>query len=394
VTVVETPPQPQPSQDELEALIEEARCRTRRRRRIVATVGLAVIGASAGVAVVLLSRGGHSTEPAVPQGFHLVHARGPVSHATITEYPPLRQRLVDVATGRERPAPLVLEVWWDAKSGFDRVVGRVAGRVGFDVVGQTCEGPSRLPRRFCLPPPPFDLPKMHYRLPVDPAAVRVVGKGTYRGHPVIWLEGLVNGRRPSPRSAGYDWVALDVVTHRPVAKREFAHGRKFYEESYSVLGDLPGKDVTFVVPDQGAARHSFPPFPSVPSHFRRTDLRRARSALGIVPLWLGPRFAGHTLKSVAIGSEDAVAPNGSGLLRRARFVRFDYGALSFREFGRVRPFGFVNGPPRGRIVIDGDIVQLSRDRLVVIAQFPGRALPIKRSAALAFARALRPVPSG
>jgi hypothetical protein len=131
------------------------------------------------VAVVLLSSGGHSTEPAVPQGFHLVHARGPVSHATITECPPLRQRLVDVATGRERPAPLVLEVWWDAKSGFDRVVGRVAGRVGFD--------------------------------------------------------------RASPRSAGYDWVALDVVTHRPVAKREFAHGRKFYEESYSVSATCRAK---------------------------------------------------------------------------------------------------------------------------------------------------------
>ena len=389
MTVVETPPRPQPSQDELEALIEEARRRARRRRLIAAAVVLAVISAGA-LALVLVDRGGKSAEPAVPTGFHLVHARGPVSHATITEYPLPPQRLVDVATGRERLAPLVLDVWWDAKSGFDRVVGRIGGRVEFDVVGQTCQGPSGAPGRFCLPPPPFVLRNMHYRLPVDRKAVRVVGKGMYRGHEVVWLEGLVNGR-PNPRAAGYESVAVDVATRKPVGKRSFAKGRTFYEEAYSVLGDLPAKDVTFVVPDGGAARNSFPPFPSGTSHFRTVDLRRARAVLGIVPLWLGPRFAGHALKSVALGSDDAVAPNGIDQLRRATFVRFDYGVVSFREFGRVRPFGLVDGPARGRIMV-GDGVELNRNGLLVMAEFPGQASPIERSAALEFAKALRPVP--
>ena len=390
MTVVETPPRPQPSQDELEALIEEARRRARRRRLAVTAVALAAIAAGAGLAVVLLDRGGGRTERAVPEGFHLVQAQGPVSHATITEYSPPPQRLVDVATGGELPAPLVLEVWWDAKSGLDRVVGRVAGRVEFDVVGQTCQGSSSFPHRFCLPPPPFVLRNMHYRLPVDRKAVRVVGKGTYRGHEIVWLESLVNGR-PDPRAAGYDRVAVDVTTHRPVARRSFAKGRAFYEEAYSVLGDLPAKDMTFVVPDGGAARNSFPPFPSGTSHSRGAGLQRARVALGIVPLWLGPRFAGHALKSVAIGSDDAIAPNGIDQLRRAPFVRFDYGAFSVREYGRVRPFGFVDGPARGRIVV-GDNLELSRDGLLVIAEFPGRSQPFERSAVLEFANALRPVP--
>ena len=57
-----------------------------------------------------------------------MQAKGPVSHATITEYSPTRSRIVDRASGNARSAPLVLEVWWDRRSGFDRVVVRVDGR--------------------------------------------------------------------------------------------------------------------------------------------------------------------------------------------------------------------------------------------------------------------------
>src|SRR4029453_18212699 len=153
--IVETPPRPQPSQ-ELEALIEEARRRARRRRLISAASAAAVLVTGAVVAAVVFTHGGGGSHVAVPPGYHLVQAKGPVAHATITEYPLTRSRVVDLATGNERSAPLVLEVWWDRRSGFDRVVGRVDRRVQFDTVGQTCKGPD-VPGRFCLPPPPFVL---------------------------------------------------------------------------------------------------------------------------------------------------------------------------------------------------------------------------------------------
>ena len=389
MTVVETPPQRQPSQDELEALIEEARQRTRRRRLIIAISAAAVLVTGAGVfAAVALTRGGSGNNVSVPPGYHLVQAKGPVAHATITEYPLTRSRVVDVASGNERSAPLVLEVWWDRRSGFDRVVGRVDGRVLFDTVGQTCQGPD-VPGRFCFPPPPFVLQNMHYRWPIDRKAVRVVGRGTFRGHDVIWLEALVSGK-PSPPGTGGDRVALDSVTHRPLVKRSVARGRVFYEEHYSLLSDLHGKTVSFVVADGGAARNSFPPFLNSPSSSRKATLAAAQRALGRAALWLGESHRGQRLRSVEVGTEVAKAPNGSAL-QRARFVRFDYGSIRLQEFGRVKPLGFVGGPRPGRIVV-GDSIMLSRDGLLVIADL--QPLPIDTTAALTLAKALRPISGG
>jgi hypothetical protein len=387
VTVVDTPPRAEPSQEELEALIEEARPRAR--RLFIAASAAAVLVAGAAVfGGVVLTRGGRGNDVAVPAGYHLVQAKGPVAHATITEYPLTRSRAVDLSTGNERSAPLVLEVWWDRRSGFDRVVGRVDGRVQFDTVGQTCQGPD-VPGRFCLPPPPFVLENMHYRWPIDRKAVRIVGRGTFRGHDVIWLEGLVNGK-PSPPSIGADRVAIDSITHRPLVKRTLTRGRLWYEEVYSVLSDLPAKSVSFVVPDGGAARNSFPPFPNAPSSSHKATLAAARRALGPAALWLGERYRSHRLRSVEVGTEVAQAPNGS-VLQRAKFVRFNYGSVRLQEFGRVKPLGFVHGPRPGRILV-GDNIMLSRNGLLVIAE--PRPLPIGTSAALALAKALRPVPGG
>jgi hypothetical protein len=227
---------------------------------------------------------------------------------------------------------------------------------------------------------------MHYRWPIDRKAVRVVGRGAFRGHNVIWLEGLVNGK-PSP---GAERVALDSVTHRPLVKRSFFHGRLFYEEVYSLLSDLPGKTVSFVVPDGGAARNSFPPFPRLHLSSRKTTLAVARRALGSPALWLGRSYRGHRLKSVEVGTEVAKATNGS-VLQRARFVRFDYGSIRLQEFGRVKPAGLVHGPRPGRILV-GDDIMLSRDGLLVIAGV--QPLPFDTTAAMALAKALRPVPGG
>jgi hypothetical protein len=386
VTVVESPPRPQPSQDELEALIEEARRRARRRRLIIAACAAVVLGTAAVFGGVVLARGGSGAQVAAPPGYHVVQAKGPVSHATITEYPGTPSRVVDLATGDERSAPVVLEVWWDRRSGFDRVVGRVDGRVQFDTVGQTCQGPDT-PRRFCLPPPPFVLENMHYRWPIDRKAVRVVGRGTYRGHAVVWLEALVSGK-PSPPSVGGDRVALDLVTHRPLGKRSVARGRVFYEEGYSLLPDLPGKQVSFVVPDGGAARNSFPPSPSLRSSSHKATPTAARRAVGPTALWLGESFRGHRLRSVEVGTQVSEAADGS-VLQRAKFVRFDYGSIRLQEFGRVKPLGFVSGPGSGRILVGGNVM-LSRDGLLVIVD----SLPMDKTAALGLAKALRPVPAG
>jgi hypothetical protein len=265
------------------------------------------------------------------------------------------------------------------------VVGRIDGRVQFDTVGQTCQGPD-VPRRFCLPPPPFVLENEHFRWPIDRKAVRVVGRGAFRGHHVIWLEGLVNGK-PSPPNSGAERVALDSVTHRPLAKRSFIHGGTYYEETYSVLSDLPGKSVSFVVPNGGATRNSFPPGPHTSASSRKATPAAARSALGAA-LWLGETYHGQRLRSVEVGTEVARAQNGS-ILQRVKFVRFDYVRVRLQEYGRAKPPGFVNGPRPGRILVDYNVM-LNRDGLLVIGEL--QPLPINTASARALAKALRPVP--
>lgn len=196
--------------------------------------------------------------------------------------------------------------------------------------------------------------------------------------------------RAPPRADG-DRIAFDVLTHRPFAKRTFVHGRLWYEEVYPVLSDLPRTSVSFIVPDGGAARNSFPPFPNLVTHAATVNLRTARAALGVVPLWLGPRFDGHLLRSVEVGTETSKAPNGR-VLGRTKFVRFDYSTVTLREYGRGKPFGFLHGPRPGRIVLDGNAM-LSRDGLLIFAEPVGPVPPIRRAAALALAKALRKVPS-
>ena len=120
MTVVEAPPPHQPPQDELEALIEEARRRTRRRRLLI---GGAVVGALcvAGliVGLVLALRGGTST--AVPRGFHVVRARGPVQHLVLEDL--LRPApTVDLATGARRGLIMLARPYDDMSVPYEMII--------------------------------------------------------------------------------------------------------------------------------------------------------------------------------------------------------------------------------------------------------------------------------
>jgi hypothetical protein len=130
-----------------------------------------------------------------------------------------------------------------------------------------------------------------------------------------------------------------------------------------------------IVPRQGGWRNP----PSAVAIVTGQRLPAARKALGTTPLWLGRSFEGHRLASVVVGVESLRAPK-TGLLRPTRFARFDYGAFAVHEYEQDRPFANGQEPTNGR------------DGLLVIAEL--QPLPIGTSAALALAKALRPVPGG
>jgi hypothetical protein len=384
--VVVAPPNAPAHHDELEALIEEARRRARRRRLAYLAAGIIVVVAAGTVAtVVALMRGGGGT--ALPEGFRVVHARGPVQRAVL-EHLPSGFTTVDVASGRARPTRGTQEIWWDARLGMAKEDFRQDGRLLGSFPQQNCAGSG--PGRFCIPPPPFDVRPKGLVWSPKPGSARRVGEGTFRGRRVIWIEGLVRPDTGKPYLSG-DQAGYDALTHRLVALRTISRdsrfkGRVFSLTAVTMLPDLPADDVSFVVPKQGMWRNP----PSSATTITGQRLPAARKALGTTPLWLGRSFEGHQLQSVVTGIESEQAPT-TGRLRPARFARFDYGAFSIQEFGQDRPFWQEEEPLAGSVVFTRDRAVLARDGVLLAVQSTGPKFRIDRAEALALARALRPL---
>jgi hypothetical protein len=402
MTTIAPPQRPQPSQEELEALIEEARRRARRRRLAYVAAAVIVLAAAGVVLGIVLPQGGGGST-AAPAGYHFVQAKGTVAHERVEQVwlscrgrlarpvcgPERKTRLVDLATGKAQPASDVQEVWWDPKSGLVRVVERIAGQVAFDRVGQQCEIPGSKPgdHSFCNEPPPFGLAKFGFALPVDPSRARVAGRGVVRGHHVIWVENLVTQDKSSrPQTTGQR-VAFDARTHEPVARKENFPG---LTELFSRLPDLPAKSVKFVVPDGGAPRNNYPPGSGFAESTPR-PVDQTKKALGRAPLWLGPSYQGHRLRSAAVGIQGQKAANGARL-DAVPFVSFDYGAVRLLEFAKS-PDWFPDGPPQGKLLLDGNGATLRRDGVLVLAGTnPAAHTPsVELASALALAKALRPL---
>src|SRR5689334_10616454 len=144
-TIVEAPPEP--SHDELEALIEEARRRARRRRLLIGgAVATALLLAGLAAGLVLALRGGSGTQ--VPKGFHAVRARGPVQHARLEELK-VPIKTVALADGAAEPTRVTREVWWNKTTGLYRTVYRYDGVLIGDLVQDGCLTPDR---SICAPP--------------------------------------------------------------------------------------------------------------------------------------------------------------------------------------------------------------------------------------------------
>lgn len=388
MTVTAPPERPQPTCEELDALIEEARRRSRRRRLAYASAVLAALLVAGAVFGVVALTGGGGAGSALPEGYHLVQARGPVQHAVLEEVKSTFQT-VEAATGQARPTRATQEIWWDAHSGLSRTVYRLDGRVIADVPRQSCQGTGA--RRFCVPPSPFDLGSKGLGWP--PRAHFAQRTGTFRGHRVVWIEGLVQPERAKPYPSG-EQAAYDAVTHRPVAIRSIVRGGRFdghifYFSAITMLPDLPGKHVSFAVPNGGAGLND----PSTATTITGQRLPAARAALGAAPLWLGRSFRGHKLASVVVGTEGEQSKTGR-TLRPARFARFDYGSFALKEFGGDRPFWREQDPAAGTIVVGGSSATFARDGFLINVYSTGPKVRIDNETALALFKALRPAPSG
>jgi hypothetical protein len=380
------PPKPSPP-DELEALIEEARRRARRRRLAYLAATVLAVAFGAGIYSIVSFTGGGGGKSSLPAGFSYVQARGSVQHVRVDVRSPFAGQVVQAASGKARPYTLTEEVWYDRAGQLYRARQSLAGRTQLDLVAHAfCQGPPQ--NRFCIPPGPLTDLQSAPRWPLDPKRARVIGQSTFRGRPAVWVKSLGIGGNADDR-----W-ALDPATHQPVVYRTVSRlrGRSFVnDEVFTVLPDLPAKDFRFAVPEGGAQQsHSFPPLPELVTQARATSVSAVGDVLGTPPLWLGQSFRGHRLRRLETGTEGFRAKTGRTLLP-AKFVSFDYGALKLREFGAQRSFRFLQGPFGGEILVFGGNAEFTRGALLIVAAGQSAIAPAE---AIALAKALRALPAG
>src|SRR5262249_21351378 len=141
-------------------------------------------------------------------------------------------------------------------------------------------------------------------------------------------------------------------------------------------------------------RGSFPPGPNMTTEKRASSLVAARKAFGSTPLWLGRRFDGHPLDSVALGTERARSASAS-TFDSARFVELRYGPVTVREFGAGRAVGQTGGPPAGRAIRANSGfpgATLTRDGFLILIS--KRHANVNRDMVLAVSGALQRIPPG
>jgi hypothetical protein len=388
MTLTAPPEVPQPSYDELEALIEEARRRARRRRLLIAggaVVAALVVG---GIFAALLWPSGKSASGGdLPEGFHAVQAQGPVQHALVEQFLP-RLTTIALDTGRTRPTRVTNELWWDARSGLFRTLVREDGVVVGDLVQRNCFAVGA--RQMCLPPSPYDLLSRGVAWQPRPKIARRVGTGTFRGHRVLWVEQLVVPARKPPYPSGSQ-AAFDVVTHRLVGLRQrLRHpdgsaGPLFDKSAVTMLPDLSAKKVSFAVPDGGAPRNLSGALDA--SH--KVTLARAADVLGRPPLWLGRSYRGHRLRVVQAGQLGG--QNAKGAYGVVPLVRLDYGPFYIDEVGSKRSIWLKGAPKPGTLVSDrvNSGFTFGRDGVVVQVVLGGAADNAPADL-VALARSLRP----
>lgn len=410
-TSVITPFQP-PRHEDPEALIEEARRRTRVRRLSYAAAALLAVLVGAGIWGRFALTNGSTKNGSAPPGFHLVRAKGVVEHEVIETQGLLRLNTLDLATGRQRPTRRTAEVWFDPRSALARVVVRQDGRTRTDQV-VACN-----PTRYgsCVPAFSFAL-----NSPIDSQNyVRDPGISRFHGRRVIWAGKSVKGAfGPTPGEG--ERVGIDIGTHEPIAYRYLEHAEVVGESRVTRrLTDVPAGHFWFSVPDGGVGG-GFPkmssPNPAVRSPETSQLGARLRRLLGRTPLWLGREVEGRPLRSIAIGRETLEAKTGAKL-SAVPYVRYDYGRFVLQEYGAKHPIWYREGPRPGRLVLERgadygglghapvtdpltdptvEWAALSRNGLLVVISPSGVAWPdryLTQARSRRLAAALRPVPAG
>lgn len=402
-----------------------------RRRRARATVVRRALPAIAAFAVVLVAllQPWQAGGPSFTSRALAAVGAAPVLHAVV-ETQSSQASVVDLSTGRSRPATTQEEVWYDAARDVSHVVVRRDGRELSDVLdlgskgivtangrGYTCAwiashpiqaararvsceaGASTTPRHAAVDPALAAFVR-GYRVALANGSARRLGDATIGGRAVAWL------RIGSESGGTAERVAVDAVTYVPVAVQPL-----------DVNGEPSGTQwrVT-TIESLGAGQGDFELRPQqsgqTPSTGEVTasnpiDTNQIASALGRPALWLGTSFAGLALSRADRETLTSSYTPGSTIPPEVGVgIRLDYGEPTQRGAGRYlkvqespqpqMAYGFPEGrtfyqlpaPPDGQLALVDlgpfSIGQLQRDGMyITLTGLPDLVLKAAHSLQLA-----------
>ena len=302
-----------------DALVETQRIRRPFRPwRAVTVVALA----SALFLLVLASpwdRGG-SRVPILDRALAGIQTRGPVLHAVISYADGWR---VDLATGKTTPRFTFGEVWYDKEQGRARFIARRDGKVLGD---RTVTG-SRRDLGIALFPLPVEETD-YYREALAREKAKVVGEGSWHGHPVYWLE-LANATRPVTFRVGVDRRTYQSVVMRSVDAEGQPTGTEvglvdleYVPRSQAHFGKVEGTAGAVELMAGGGSGGSSDDLLSP---------TRARAALGVTAVWAGEKLEGLPLKSIQL--RDATYQEEGKQEHRDKQLQLVYGEARAPQMG-------------------------------------------------------------
>ena len=281
------------------------------RRRRARWAARAAMGAAAVAAVLTValaapwengSRGG-----ILERALAAVGDKGPVVHVVFRHVHPGLKR-IDLETGRELPAAIETEIWYDGERGRLRSLGRRAGRVTFDFLHDVPAGAEGAVPAYG--PVPVGLAS-YYREALEQGRARVAGEGTLDGRRVYWLdvpqepvprERSAPGRVPArpdssePPVRFSTRVAIDRNTYRPLTVRLVLNGVWVGAEAeVAEIETLPRSEAAFAAGNEDGRS---PNRAYGAAEAQEITAAEARSVLSRPALWPGPSVAGLELTSV------------------------------------------------------------------------------------------------
>jgi len=286
-----------------EAPGKTARAARRSRRSYLARrLVPALVLAAAALAIGLIAPWGHGrsfTESAVAERALVAIGSGPVLHVVLRRE--TDSSYIDLASGRERPAADMEEIWYDSERHFEHLKSS-SELIPDSESHEILQTPTGTWASYNIDPGPHapDIdPALRgffdgYRSALENGTAHITGSGTIDGHNVTWIEFAVKPGCIHPYQACTERVAIDEASSLPLEIEWLREGKVASTIDIASIETLPAGSGDFSKPKRLPSR-------SYQSEHGPVTSITPSEAVEVLPgaLWVGKSISTFQLSSVS-----------------------------------------------------------------------------------------------